>query len=493
MWNFGYYSPFHKLCVHLHPNLYIMKRLSIFLLLLAVCLTVYPQKTKKNAGPTPSERMVSVEFANALRAYYTGNYETAEKAFHSVLSTQADHAAAYFMLGRMKADAVSIKKIKNINVLTFRALKEGTATVETVIHDAEYYLKQACQCDKNNVWYWHSLAQVLDSQSKFSESSKVWKQVCKMEPANEEFLLSYANALWSLGNAKELFKVMDQIENLVGVTEPITQAKVEIFLYKNDVKGAVGVYDKLIKKYPNNADYYVGAADIYMSNNMSSQAIPYLEKAAQLDANNGNVQQVLAYYYKNTGNEQAAFEASKAAMLSPDVELDKKLSILRVYLAPLSTSDPTDEQLQLATALLTANPEAVEGWASRASILLRQKKYQEAVSDFETALSIDPSQYALWKDFMYCLARAKNYARIIELEKDIVEIFPTNGMMNYTLGSAYMNTGKPDKAIPYFEKALKYTYDKEEQRHINNSLAEAYEAIGNSEKAAEYRQKGTKN
>ena len=445
-----------------------MKRLSIFLLLLAVCLTVYPQKTKKNAGPTPSERMVSVEFANALRAYYTGNYETAEKAFHSVLSTQADHAAAYFMLGRMKADAESYS-------------------------DAEYYLKQACQCDKNNVWYWHSLAQVLDSQSKFSESSKVWKQVCKMEPANEEFLLSYANALWSLGNAKELFKVMDQIENLVGVTEPITQAKVEIFLYKNDVKGAVGVYDKLIKKYPNNADYYVGAADIYMSNNMSSQAIPYLEKAAQLDANNGNVQQVLAFYYMRVGNEQAAFESAKAAMLSPDVELEKKLSILRVYLAPLSTSDPTDEQFQLATALLTANPDAVEGWASRASILLRQKKYQEAVPDFEMALSIDPSQYALWKDFMYCLARAKNYTRIIELEKDIVEIFPTNGMMNYTLGSAYMNTGKPEKAVPYFEKALKYTYDKVEQGHIYTSLADAYEAMGNSEKAAEYRQKAEKN
>lgn len=452
----------------MHPNLYIMKRLSIFLLLLAVCLTVYPQKTKKNAGPTPSERMVSVEFANALRAYYTGNYETAEKAFHSVLSTQADHAAAYFMLGRMKADAESYS-------------------------DAEYYLKQASQCDKNNVWYWHSLAQVLDSQSKFSESSKVWKQVCKMEPANEEFLLSYANALWNLGNAKELFKVMDQIENLVGVTEPITQAKVEIFLYKNDVKGAVGVYDKLIKKYPNNADYYVGAADIYMSNNMSSQAIPYLEKAAQLDANNGNVQQVLAFYYMRVGNEQAAFESAKAAMLSPDVELEKKLSILRVYLAPLSTSDPTDEQYQLATALLTANPDAVEGWASRASILLRQKKYQEAVPDFEMALSIDPSQYALWKDFMYCLARAKNYTRIIELEKDIVEIFPTNGMMNYTLGSAYMNTGKPEKAVPYFEKALKYTYDKVEQGHIYTSLADAYEAMGNSEKAAEYRQKAEKN
>ena len=445
-----------------------MRKVSIILLLLALCWTAYPQKAKKTAEPTTTDRMVSTLFANALRSYYTGNYEAAERSFRGVLSTNPSHDATYFMLGRMKADVE----------------KYG---------EAEENLHKACQLNKSNIWYWQMLAQVLDEQGKYAESTKVWKQVCRMSPADEQFLLSYANALWNTGNAKELFKVLDQIEALIGVTEQITQAKVEILLYKNDVKGAVGVYDKLIKKYPKTAEYYVSAAELYMNNSMTDKAIPYLEEAARIDATNGNVQSMLAVYYMRIGNEQAAFEASKAAMLSPDVEFDKKLSILRIYLAPLSTSDPTDQQMQLATALLTANPEAVEGWASRASILLRQKKYQEAVPDFETALSIDPSQYALWKDFMYCLARAKNYTRIIELEKDIMEIFPTNGMMNFTLGSAYMNTGKPEKAVPYFEKALKYTYDKEEQRHLYNSLAEAYEALGNSEKAAEYRQKGGKN
>lgn len=452
----------------MQPNLFIMKKLSIFLLLLALCVVAYPQKTKKNAEPTATDRMVSTLFANALRSYYTENYEAAERTFRSVLSTNPSHDATYFMLGRMKAD---VEKYA----------------------EAEENLRKACQLNKSNIWYWQTLAQVLDDQGKYTESAKVWKQVCQMSPTDEQFLLSYANALWNMGNTKELFKVLDQIEALIGVTEQITQAKVEILLFKNDVKGAAGIYDKLIKKYPNTAEYYVSAAELYINNSMTEKAIPYLEEAARIDATNGNVQSMLAVYYMRIGNEQAAFEASKAAMLSPDVELDNKLSILRIYLAPLSTSDPTDQQLQLATALLTANPEAVEGWASRASILLRQKKYQEAVPDFEAALSIDPSQYALWKDFMYCLARAKNYTRIIELEKDIVEIFPTNGMMNYTLGSAYMNTGNPEKAVSYFEKSLKYTYDKEEQRHIYNSLAEAYEALGNSEKAAEYRQKGGKN
>ena len=81
-----------------------MRRVSIILLLLALCWTAYPQKAKKTAEPTTTDRMVSTLFANALRSYYTGNYEAAERSFRGVLSTNPSHDATYFMLGRMKAD-----------------------------------------------------------------------------------------------------------------------------------------------------------------------------------------------------------------------------------------------------------------------------------------------------------------------------------------------------------------------------------------------------
>ena len=81
-----------------------MKKLSIFLLLLALCMVAYPQKAKKNAEPTPTDRKVSTFFANALRNYYTGNYEAAERSFRDALAANPSHDATFFMLGRMKAD-----------------------------------------------------------------------------------------------------------------------------------------------------------------------------------------------------------------------------------------------------------------------------------------------------------------------------------------------------------------------------------------------------
>ena len=52
---------------------------------------------------------------------------------------------------------------------------------------------------------------------------------------------------------------------------------------------------------------------------------------------------------------------------------------------------------------------------------------------------------------------------------------------------------QPEKAIQYFEKSMKYSFDKEEIGHIYSAMAEAYHDLGNEAKAAECREKAAKN
>lgn len=447
-----------------------MRKIILVVALVGLCFSAafaqkQGKKSKEVAIPT-AVRMISSTFADGLKDFYTGNYQGAEKRFRSVIERDAKHAAAYYMMGRIK-----------------RELRDFPA--------AEEFLRKACQADKNNVWYVKELAEILDLQGNYTASTKMWAQACKMQPDNEEFIICCADANMYNNNVKEVLKCFDKLEALTGPTNELTSAKVEMRLYINDIKGAIGVYDKLIKDFPNDPSNYVKAAEIYISNDMASKAIPYMEKAAALDANNGAVQLMLGNYYAAQGDSKAAYDAQLAAMRSQDVSLEQKLSILRSYMVNLN-NQPTTQQIELTQALMDANPDAMEGWATMASIQFRQQKYDEAIVNFEKALEIDPAQYALWQDYLVCLARAKRYTKIIELEKDITEIFPTNSMVNHTLGSAYLNTGKPAQSIKYFEKAVKYTYDKTEQAHIYNAMSEAYEAMGDAEKAAEYRKKANK-
>lgn len=443
-----------------------MKRTLILIALVIGCLaTATAQKSNKKSKAVPEEvRVQSVAFANALRDYYSENYNGAETKLRNIVTSNGQNAAAYYLLGQ-------VKRQQNNYV------------------ESEFYIRQAIERDKKNIWYMVDLAEVLDIQGKYEQSEKCWAAICKIEPRNENYLLAYAEACVSQEKIDQTIQIFNKIETLVGTTPEITDAKVEMHLYQNDVKGAIGEYERLIKENPNNAEYYTKAATICISNNLPDKALPYLTKAAELEPNNSTVLLQLGNFYDSKGDKKAAYESWLAAMRSSELDVEQKLAILRKYMAGLKNGEPTQEQITLAETLAEANPEIVEGWAAVGSIALKQKDYAKAAQNFEKALAIDESQFAIWQDYVYSLARSGNYARIISLKEQLIELFPTNSMIYYSIGNAYANTSRPSEAVIYLEKALKYTYDKTETALIHGTLSEVYDAIGDTEKAEMHRQK----
>ena len=451
----------------------LMNKRIIWILVIAIayCSTGYSQGKKKELTKVPvvssEERAASVTFANGLKAFYSQNYAGAEKEFLSVVSTRPSHAPSYYMLGKLKAE------------------QRDYAT-------AEYYLNKAAAADKKNIWYLVELAQVLDEQGNYEKSVKIWDKICAAEPRSEYYLFYYSDACLHLGKYKEVIGLYDRMEKLMGYNEELTAAKVELWLHLDDVKNAVGEYDKLIKVEPWNENHYIQAAGIYITNRMADKAVPYFEKVLQLNPDNAEVQLVMADYYDQRGDKQAAYNAWLAAFRSKDISAERKLPVLRRFLTALPTSNPTPEQYALAQALTEANPDAVEGWAALGSLKMKERKYADAAVNFEHALSIDLSQYAIWQDYLYCLAQAHDYGKVLEKEADVLELFPTSSMMYYTLGVAHLNTGNARKSLTCFEKALEYTYDNAEKSRIYNMMANAYHELGDTANEEQYRKKGNR-
>lgn len=443
----------------------------IFVFVISFCTISYGQN-KKSVTPkvpvvTSEERAASVTFANGLKAFYSQNYAGAEKEFLSVVSSRPSHAPSYFMLGKLKAEQ------RNYT-------------------EAEYYLNKAVSADKKNIWYLVELAKVLDDQGNYEKSTTVWKKVCDAEPTNEYYLFYYSDACLHIGKYKEVIGIYNKMEQLMGYNEELTAAKVELWLHLDDVKNAVGEYDKLIKAEPWNEEHYLHAASIYLTNRLPDKAVPYFEKVLKMNPDNAEVQFVMAEYYDMQGNSQAAYQAWLASFRSPDIALDRKLPVLRRFLSTLPSSDPTPEQYALAQAIVSAHPDAVEGWAALGSLKLKERKYAEAAVNFDHALAIDLSQYALWQDYLYCLAQAHEYRKVLEKAADVLELFPTSSMMYYTVGVAYLNTGQAQKSLAYFEKALGYTYDNAEKSRIYAMMANAYHELGDAEMEKQYREKSKK-
>lgn len=406
-------------------------------------------------------RQQSANFADGLREFYSDNYETAETTFRQILDKDPKNDAAAYMLARI------YKNKKNYA-------------------EAISFLQKALKIDKSNVWYKVELAEVYQLTMDYKNSVKLWEEICKLKPENEYYLVNLSEIYINMQEFEKVIDVYDRFEVLNGYNDEITAAKVEIWLFLNNVKGALGEYEKLIKEFPKEARYYVFAGNICSSNNLPDKALAYYQKALEIDPNNAMANLAMGDYYLANKDDKAAIESMKVAFKDPEIDIENKLPFLRKYLTKAIKTGDASAIAQcetLANYIATAHSDRPEGWATLASISMIKPDYEKARSYFETALSIDESSYALWEDYIYCLSKQNDYKSMIERGKEVLELFPNNAAMMYNVANAYYSENEYDKAMDLLQKALVYSYDNSLLSNIYNVLGDCYEKLGNADEA----------
>ncbi|MBO4654722.1 MAG: tetratricopeptide repeat protein [Bacteroidales bacterium] len=452
-----------------------LRKIFIPFLLILSLLVVMPNASaqknqKKNKAKdkttviTDETRQQSSMFADALREFYAGNYEAAENTFRKVLSKNEKNDAIYYMLARIR------KEGKNYS-------------------GAAYYLNEAIKLDKSNVWYKVELAEVYDLMEDYKNSTKLWEEICKLKPENEYYLFTLSENYINLEEYTKVIDVYNKLEVLDGYNDEITDAKVKIWLYLNNIKNAVGEYDKLIKEFPSEPRYYVLAGDICQSNNMPEKALSYYQSALKIDPNNTMANMAIANYYSETGDEKAAYQSLRKAFADPLISLDDKLPFLKSYFSK-AVRTPNQENIsrcrELALNASVAHPERVEVWATMASLCLIEKDYDTARGYFDRAVTIDQSSYALWEDYIFCLSKQQDYKSMISKGQTALELFPTNAAMLYNIANAYYFEKEYTKAIELLQQAAVYSYD-------NNLLANIYNVLGDCHKELGHKEEAVKN
>jgi len=86
--------------------------------------------------------------------------------------------------------------------------------------------------------------------------------------------------------------------------------------------------------------------------------------------------------------------------------------------------------------------------------LLKQRKYDEAVAEFDKAIAIDAKYGKAYYMKGYALTRLKRYAEAAQSYEKVLEINPGDSKAIFALGKLYEAQGEGKKAISLYEKAL---------------------------------------
>jgi tetratricopeptide (TPR) repeat protein len=353
------------------------------------------------------------------------------------------------------------------------------------------YLKRASELEPANKWMMLGLAQAYLSADMPAEAASVYEKLIKEHPGQINYMFDLAQVYFAMQRYKDCLRVLNQVEEITGITEELSVQKKDIYLLSDDIAGARMELEKLTEAYPASIEFMGMLAQFYQANDMTEQALKVYQQMLELAPDDPRAHLDLSKIYRNSGDFEKSYHHLKIAMSSPDLDVDNKIQVLYSFYQ-LSERDTTMRKMgyELIELSLATTPQEPKLYAMQGDFLSRDNRLAEARRSFKTATRFGANQVDLWSEIMLLDARLSWNDSLASDAEVFIGLYPNIPLGYLMAGSAYSNLRQYDKAISQLESGLDFVLDNpelEEQFYV--FLADANHKKENHKKSDEYFEK----
>ena len=386
---------------------------------------------------------------------------------------------------------------------------------------AEAY-QRALDLEPGNIDAERGLANDLLSEGKLDEAMKEFNVVLSTEPNDVQSTIRIADierrqghyeyALATLQKAKGLTKDNDELsynealiddslgryDDAVAVLTSLLESSAHpdgkyadseksnraifldrlgiIYREQNKTPEAVAAYKQLVTLGP---DYvargYQGEVDAYRDEHQWQQATDVAAEAAKTLPKDHQVQLMYAGQLADVGKVDEGLALANAQLTGAKEDRDTELSIAQIDIRLKRWSDAS-AQIDKAEALSTRPDEKLYIYFLRGTLADREKKYDEAETQFQKALAID-SQNAMilnYVGYMNADRGVKLSESLVQIRK-AVDLDPQNYAYLDSLGWVYFKLGEYTQATQNLQKAVERSSS---DPTVHDHLGQVYEKTG---------------
>jgi tetratricopeptide (TPR) repeat protein len=357
------------------------------------------------------------------------NYDEAIRLLHTCLGIDATNAAVHYMLG-------------------------GLYLEKKQLPDAELYSRKALALDKENAWYKVQLANVLKEEHNYEEAAKLFLEAGEQQKDINNMLESVYLYLMAKNYNKAL-GILNRLEKEGGISEEIIRQKEQIYLAQNKVDKAIQEVKKLIAEFPKESKYRGMLADLYMANNMPGEAVTIYSELLHEDPHNGYAAFALSDYYKVKGDKEKYFTYLKQGLLSEQVEVKTKLTMIVAFIGAKEFPDHRDRCVDLAKAFIFADPNEATAYMVLADLYVSlDKDFAGAREEYLHATRLDPASFPAWQQLVLCDVELKNFKNLQEDCDRALEYFPNESLFHVYSTIASMQLRDHEKAIASAKRGI---------------------------------------
>ncbi|WP_417610881.1 tetratricopeptide repeat protein [Owenweeksia hongkongensis] len=355
--------------------------------------------------------------------------------------------------------------------------------------DALFYAERAVQLEPKNKWMLMLLASAYRNFDNQQKEIDIFKRLVKLDSLNPDYRFELAISYQQYERYDEAIAALNELEAILGVNEIISNQKKEIYLEQGDLDAAVKEIENLIKTYPKNVDFYGTLAQIYMVNGKEKDALKVYNKMLEIAPEDPRPHLDLAQYYKDQRDFEKSIYHLKKAMLSPSLEIDKKIGVL------LSLYDASDndtllrrESYDMLATIIDQNPNDPKAYAIYGDFLSRDQKNKEALVMYKKATRLDGGNiYDIWDQILLIEIQTEMWDSLAVDGPTVVDLFPNQPVPYFFSGVALNMTKQLDEAAEYLEAGLPYVIGNPRlKEQFYTQLADIYHQLEEHKKSDNY-------
>ena len=416
----------------------------IVLLFLSLLFSCKTQKTtsetaqkKAETGTLSDKDLVQFKyvFYTANKERLLGNYDMAETLFAQALKIDPNSTATMYEL----AGIYSFQNSKN---------------------QALFFAKKAASIEPKNVWYQLLYATCLKENKMPNEVAAVYERLIKDNPGNYDFYYELANIYIYTNKSADAIKVYNKIEDAIGVTEESSLQKLKLYRASDNFEKALEEAKKLIKTFPKESKYYGILGELYQDKGQNEKALEAYNELIKIDSTNAYVHLSLADYYRNINQNEKAFQEIKLAFQSKELDIDTKVKILLSYYS-ITENFPelkTDAD-ELCRILVAVHSDEAKAFSIYGDFLFRDKKFEQARTQYRRAISLDKEKYALWNQLLIIETELNDFVSMEKERKEALELFPNQPLPYFFNAVASYQMKKYEQVVSVLTEGKEFVFD----------------------------------